>query len=389
MKQIYMDHHATTPVDPVVLNAMMPFFTDDFGNPSSNTHEYGHRARDAVEKARKRLADLIGAASPDEIVFTSGATEANNLALKGRVAAFQHQARRNIITDPIEHKSVLDPLLQLEKQGVELRYCRLNRYGDIDLDHLQSLIDDHTVLISIQAANSEVGTLQPLSEIGTLARGRGVLFHSDAVQALGRIVLNVVRQHIDLLSISAHKMYGPKGVGALYVRKGVKLVSLLDGGGHERGMRSGSYNVPGIVGMGMASELAGRDLEAHAQSMRTLQQRLLNGLKNRIEKIYLNGPAENRLPNNLNISFQGAEGESLLLSCPGVALSTGSACNSESSDSSYVLRALQVPSALARCSVRFGLGKINTESQVDEVADMLAKAVERLRKLSPQFNQEL
>lgn len=386
MKTIYMDHHATTPVDPEVLEAMMPTFTEYFGNSASNTHEYGHVARSLVETSRKQIARLIGAKSPDEIIFTSGATEADNLALKGMADAKTTQNEKNIVSIAIEHKAILDPLKRLGKQGVETRFVKLDKFGVIDLDDLKNKIDSNTILITIQAANSEIGTIQPIADIGKIAKEHGVPFHTDAVQALGKLDVNVVRDSIDLLSLSAHKMYGPKGIGALYVRKGLKLVPMLDGGGHERGMRSGTLNVPGIVGMGKAADIALRDLESEAERLLTLRTRLADGIESRIDDVTLNGHPQKRLPNNLNYAFSYVEGESLILACRGVALSSGSACTSTSLQSSYVLKALRVPDHLAHSSIRFGLGKMNTAEQVDAVIDMLEHGVKRLRDLSPLYD---
>jgi len=386
MKQIYMDHHATTPVDPRVLDAMLPYFTEQFGNSSSNTHEYGHKARIAVEEARSKVADLIGAASPDEIIFTSGATEADNLAIKGSARANRDKKKRNIVTIPIEHKAVLDPLKSLKKEGIETRFAKIDSYGVIDIDHFKSLIDENTILISIQAANSEIGTLQPINEIGAIAREKDIHFHCDAVQALGRKDVNVKQDHIDMLAISAHKMYGPKGIGALYIRKGIRLSPIMDGGGHERGMRSGTLNVPGIVGLGKAAEIAKTEIATENPRLLELRNRLAKGIKDRVDSAQLNGHPTQRLPNNLNYAFSYVEGESIILACRDFALSTGSACTSASLQSSYVLKALGVPDSLAHCSLRFGLGKNNTEEHIDILLDQLEKGVKRLRDMSPLYD---
>ena len=381
----YFDHHATTPVDKRVLDAMMPFFLEQYGNASSNTHEFGHIARTAVENARRQTADFIGAKSADEIIFTSGATESDNLAIKG--VAFKHMdTKGRIITIATEHKAVLDTAKRLEKQGFDIQFVNIDQYGLVDLDHLKSLINDQTLLISIQTANSEIGTVQSIAEIGNIAREHDVLFHTDAVQALGKVDVNVVRDHVDMLSISAHKMYGPKGVGALYVKKGIKLVPLIDGGGHERGMRSGTLNVPGIVGLGKASEIAGAEMEANNKHLLELRNRLAAGIESKIELVKLNGHPEKRLPNNLNYSFAYVEGESLILACRQVALSSGSACTSASLQSSYVLKAIQVPESLAHCSIRFGLGVSNTAEQVDQLIELLTRNVVRLREMSPLYD---
>ncbi len=384
MNPIYMDHHATTPLDAEVLEAMMPFLTEHFGNPSSSTHEFGRVARNAVELGRQQIADLIGAESADEIIFTSGATESDNLALKG--AAYTQKGKTgHIITLAIEHKAVLDAAKRLQKEGYEIGFAKLDSYGVVNLDDIRNLIKPETFLISVQTANSEIGTIQPISQIGELAHQHHILFHTDAVQALGKIDINVVRDHIDMLSISGHKMYGPKGVGALYVRKGLKLTPIIDGGGHERGMRSGTLNVPGIVGFGKACEIAMRDWKEESARLLALRERLARGIESRIENIRLNGHPTQRLPNNLNYSFAYVEGESLILACRGVALSSGSACTSTSLQSSYVLKAIGVPESLAHCSIRFGLGKSNTEEHVDLLLDLLEKNVARLRDMSPLY----
>ncbi len=385
MNTIYLDHHATTPVDKEVLDAMMPFFTHDFGNASSNTHEYGHIARSAVENARLQTAKLIGAKSADEIIFTSGATESDNLAIKG-VAEKYADTKGRIITIATEHKAILDTVKRLAKQGYDIQYAKLDEYGLVDLEHLKSLINDKTLLISIQAANSEIGTVQPLQEIGAISHEKNILFHTDAVQALGKIEIDVVRDNIDMLSISGHKMYGPKGVGALYVKKGIKLVAQIDGGGHERGMRSGTLNVPGIVGLGKAAEIAKRDMKKNVEQLLALREKLAKGIEANLDHIKLNGHPEKRLPNNLNYSFAYVEGESLILACRDVALSSGSACTSASLQSSYVLHAINVPDSLAHCSIRFGLGKINTSEHVDYLIDLLTKNVKKLREMSPLYD---
>ena len=384
MKTIYMDHHATTPMDQEVLDAMMPFFMQEFGNAASNTHEYGQRARQAVEKARQQVARLVNAESADEIIFTSGATESDNLAMKG-VAYHQPDKKGHIITIATEHKAILDTAKRLEKQGFRISFARIDEYGVVDLDDLEEQIKSDTILISIQAANSEIGTLQPLQKIGELARKNNVLFHSDAVQALGKVDVDVVRDRVDMLSISGHKMYGPKGIGALYVKKGIRLIPIIDGGGHERGMRSGTLNVAGIVGLGKAAEIAKRDMEPESARLLQLRQRLAKGIESRIESVKLNGHPEFRLPNNLNYSFAYVEGESLILACRDVALSSGSACTSASLQSSYVLRAIGVPESMAHCSIRFGFGKSNTEEHVDYLLDLLEKNVTRLRAMSPLY----
>jgi len=379
-----MDHHATTPVEPEVLDAMLPFFKEHFGNPSSTTHQYGHAARKAVEEAREKVAELIGAESPQEIIITSGATEADNLALKG-IAYKQAEKKGHIITISTEHKAILDTAKRLSKDGYDVTVMKVDEYGMLDLELLKQTIRDNTMLISIQAANSEIGTLQPISEIGKLAHEKGIIFHSDAVQALGRVDIHVVRDNVDMLSISAHKMYGPKGIGALYVKKNIKLVPLIDGGGHERGMRSGTLNVPAIVGMGKAAEIAKQDLKAESERLIKLRDRLRQGIEGRIDSVKLNGHPQQRLPNNLNFSFAFVEGESLMLALKDFALSSGSACTSASLESSYVLRAIGVADSMAHSSIRFGLGRSNTEDHIDHLVDCLETEVKRLREMSPLY----
>lgn len=385
MEPVYFDHHATTPLDEEVLEAMMPYLTTEFGNASSSTHDYGRRARAAVEKGREEVAALIGAERSDEIILTSGATESDNLAIKG-LALQRTDHSGHIITIAIEHKAILDTAHFLEKQGFSLSFVPIDRYGLVDLDALRSLIRPDTFLITIQAANSEIGTIQPIDEIGAIAREHNILFHTDAVQALGKMEINVVRDHIDMLSISGHKIYGPKGVGALYVRKGVRLQPIFHGGGHEMGMRSGTLNVAGVVGLGKAAFIAARDLESESARLTGLRERLRAGIESRIDLVQLNGHPTRRLANNLNFSFSFVEGESLMLGCRGFALSSGSACTSASLQSSYVLRALQIPDALAHSSIRFGLGKSNTAEQIDTLLDLLVKNVKRLREMSPLYD---
>lgn len=385
MKPIYMDHHATTPLEPEVLEAMMPYLTMEFGNPSSSTHDFGRRARAAVENAREEVAAMISAERSDEIIFTSGATESDNLVLKG-LALQRPERSGHIITLAIEHKAILDTAQFLQKQGFDVSLAPVDRYGVVDLAALEQLIRSDTFLISIQAANSEIGTTQPLAAIGAIARSRGILFHTDAVQALGKIDIQVVRDQIDLLSISGHKIYGPKGVGALYIRKGIRLQPLFHGGGHESGMRSGTLNVPGIVGLGRAALMARRDMTAESARLIELREMLRKGIESRIDRVVLNGHPTQRLPNNLNYSFSFVEGESLMLACRGIALSSGSACTSTSLQSSYVLRALNVPETLAHCSIRFGLGRSNTREHIEILLDLLETHVRRLREMSPLYD---
>ena len=383
-KPIYFDNHATTPVDPRVLDAMIPYFTENFGNAASRNHAYGWTAEDAVEKGRKQIAALIGA-NAKEIVFTSGATESNNLALKG-VAEMYAEKGNHLITAATEHKAVLDTCKHLEKKGCRVTYLPLQGDGLIDLDMLRDAITDKTILISIMYANNEIGVIQPVKEIGKIAKERGVLFHSDAVQACGKIPVNVIDDGIDLLSITGHKLYGPKGVGALYVRRKnprVQLTAQIDGGGHERGMRSGTLNVPGIVGLGAACEIAQREMPAESVRLRGLRDRLRATLEANLEEVYINGTMEHRLPNNLNMSFAYVEGESLLMGINDIAVSSGSACTSATLEPSYVLKALGLGDDLAHTSIRFGLGRFNTEAEVDYVAQKMIDVVNKLRELSP------
>ena len=379
---IYMDHNATTPVAPEVFEAMRPFFVEQFGNAASRTHPFGWAAASAVEAARAQVAGLIGA-KPEEIVFTSGATEADNLALKGVAAAYRPQGT-HLVTCKIEHHAVLDSCKRLEKEGLQVTYLPVDTDGLVDPGDVAKAITPKTILVSIMQANNEIGTIQPLAEIGRICRERGVLLHSDAVQAVGKIRCHVDELHVDLLSITAHKMYGPKGVGALYVRTGkprVKLVAQMDGGGHEKGRRSGTLNVPGIVGLGKACELSGQVMAAEAECLTALRERLREGIVSRIPRVHLNGHAAKRLPGNLNLSFEGVEGESLLMSLKDVAVSSGSACTSDSLEPSYVLRALGLPNGLAHTSIRFGLGRGTTPEEVDYVVSRLAEDVARLRRL--------
>lgn len=376
---IYMDHHATTPLHPAVLDAMMPYLTDEFGNPSSNLHEYGRAARLAVEDARKKVSELINAGSPDEIIFTSGATESNNLALKGIAYQYQHKGR-HIIISPIEHKAILDPAQHLVKTGFEVSKVPVDRFGIVRLDDLKNIIRKDTILISIQMANSEIGTIQPVAEIAALAQDNGSFFHSDAVQCPGRLKIDCSGTGIDLLSISGHKMYGPKGIGALYLKKGIQIQSLVQGGGQEQGRRSGTLNVPGIVGLGAAAHLAGDVIDSEVPRLLQLRNRLHKGINDRIPAAQLNGHPQLRLPNNLNFSFANVDAESLIFAMPGVALSSGSACTSGALQPSYVLQAIGVSNDLAHCSIRFGLGLSNTEEQINYVLDQLVNHIARLRK---------
>ena len=384
MALIYMDHHATTPVHEEVLEEMLPYFAERFGNPSSSTHKYGSDSRIAVERAREQIAELIGAESAEEIIFTSGATESDNLALKGVAYKLKERGNR-IITIGTEHKAILDTASKLTKEGFEVIMVPVDQYGLIDLDEFRNSINDKTILVSIQYANSEIGTIQPIKEIGEITKEKGVLFHSDAVQALARVPVDVVADHIDLLSISAHKIYGPKGVGAIYIKKGIKMIPQIDGGGHERGYRSGTLNVPGIVGLGMASEIGKRDLKSESERMRKLRDKLQEGIEDNLDHIKLNGHPTHRLPHNLNFSFAYVEGESLILSLRDFALSSGSACTSASLKSSYVLSEIGVAESLAHCSIRFGLGRSNKEEHIDKLIKDLKESVTRLREMSPLY----
>jgi cysteine desulfurase len=383
---IYMDNHATTPVDPRVLDAMLPFFQADFGNAASRNHVFGWRAEEGTEQAREQVARLIGA-NEKEIIFTSGATESNNLAIKG-VTEFYQSKGDHIITAVTEHKAVLDSCKALERGGVRVTYLAVDKQGRVDPADVEQAITDRTVLITIMLANNEVGTVHPVAEIGRIAHAKGVLFHCDAVQGVGKIPVDVEQMNIDLLSLTAHKIYGPKGVGALYVRRKnprVRLTPLIDGGGHERGMRSGTLNVPGIVGLGKACELSREEMASESKRIFALREKLRHRLDRELEAVYLNGSLEHRLPGNLNVSFAYVEGESLLMGLKDVAVSSGSACTSASLEPSYVLRALGVGEDLAHTSIRFGIGRFNTEEEVDYVADLVIENVKRLREMSPLY----
>ena len=383
---IYLDHHATTPLDPRVLQAMMPYLAQKFGNASSRSHQFGWEAEQAVEESRKQIASLIGA-SPQEIVFTSGATESDNLAIKGVAEAYAGKGD-HMITCGIEHKAVLDSCKRLEKSGRRVTYLPVGRDGLVDPEAVGAAIGERTVLVSIMYANNEVGTIQPVAEIGNICKQRGVLFHSDAVQAAGKVPVNVVADNIDLLSISAHKMYGPKGVGALYVRRRnprVQLTAQMDGGGHERGMRSGTLNVPGIVGLGAACAICREEMAAESERLRRLRDGLRSKLQAALDEVSVNGSMERRLPHNLNMSFAYVEAESLMMGMSEVAVSSGSACTSATVEPSYVLKAMGVHDDAAHSSIRFGLGRFNTEEEVDYVAARAIEVVKKLRELSPLY----
>ena len=383
---IYMDNHATTPVDPRVVQAMLPYYTEHFGNAASRNHQFGWEAEQAVETAREQIAKLVGATAK-EIIFTSGATESDNLAIKG-VAEMYREKGNHIITAATEHKAVLDTCKRLEKNGYRVTYLPVGADGLINLEDLKRAIDEKTILVTIMYANNEIGVLQPVAEIGKLCHEKGVLFHTDAVQAIGKVPVNVIKDNIDLMSITAHKLYGPKGVGALYVRRKnprVQLVPLIDGGGHERGMRSGTLNVPGIVGLGKACALAMEDMPLESVKISALRDRLRDKITGRLDEVYINGSTEHRLSGNLNISFAYVEGESLLMGINDIAVSSGSACTSATLEPSYVLKALGTGDDLAHSSIRFGIGRFNTEAEVDYVADRVVETVERLRELSPLY----
>jgi cysteine desulfurase len=384
---IYMDNHATTPLDPRVLEAMLPYFTQEFGNAASRTHAYGWHAEAAVDDARETIASYLGAESGKEVVFTSGATESDNLAIKG-VAEYYRGKGNHIITTTIEHKAVLDSCKRLEKQGYTVTYVNAGPDGLVDPTEIENAITDKTILVSVMLANNEVGTIQPIGEIGAITRKRGVLFHCDAVQGFGKTPFDVRSMNVDLASLTAHKIYGPKGVGALYVRRSkprVRLVAQMDGGGHERGNRSGTLNVPGIVGFAKAVQIFKHEGLAEADRIRGLRDRLHGAINRELDSVYLNGHAERRLPGNLNLSFSFVEGEGLMMAIKDVAVSSGSACTSASLEPSYVLRSMGLDEELAHSSIRFGLGRFNTEEEVDYVAELVIGKVKKLRELSPLY----
>ena len=384
---VYMDNHATTRVDSRVLEAMLPYFTEKFGNAASRNHSFGWEAEEAVDKARNQIAALVGATSKN-IIFTSGATESDNLAIKG-VVEFYKEKGNHIITCVTEHKAVLDSCRALERAGkATVTYLPVDKFGMVDPDAVRKAITDKTVLITIMWANNEIGTIHPIAEIGKIAKEKGIIFHTDAVQAIGKVPVDFEKAGVDLGSITAHKLYGPKGIGAIYVRsKGprVRLTPMVDGGGHERGMRSGTLNVPGIVGLGAACELAGKEMPEESQRLIQLRSQLQAGLFERLDEIYVNGHPTERLPGNLNVSFAYVEGESLLMGINDIAVSSGSACTSATLEPSYVIRALGIDDELAHSSIRFGLGRFNTEEEVDYVTDRVSKEVKRLRDMSPLY----
>ncbi|OJW46271.1 MAG: IscS subfamily cysteine desulfurase [Alphaproteobacteria bacterium 41-28] len=382
-RPIYLDYQSTTPCDPRVLEIMLPYFTEEFGNPHSRSHAYGWRAEEAVEGARGHVAKIINA-DPREVIFTSGATESNNLALKG-VAQFYKAQKDHIVTCVTEHKCVLDSCRHLEQEGFKITYLPVQPNGIIDLNRLRDTLTDRTALVSIMAVNNEIGVIQPLAEIGKICRERGVFFHTDAAQAVGKIPMDVEAMNIDLLSISAHKLYGPKGVGALYVRRKprVRLTALITGGGQERGMRSGTLSTPLCVGMGVACAIAQAEMREEYARLCTLRDRFYNTIRSELEEVYLNGDFEQRIPGNLNISFAHVEGEGLMMGVKELAVSSGSACTSASLEPSYVLRALGVEEEMAHTSLRIGFGRFTTEVEVDAAAQKIIIEVNRLREMSP------
>src|SRR5262245_44098824 len=383
---IYMDNNATTRCDPRVVEAMLPFFSEHYGNAASRNHAFGWFAEEAVDTAREHIGALIGASSK-EIIFTSGATESNNLAIKG-VAAMYARKGKHIITQVTEHKAVIDPCKRLERDGFQVTFLPVDKDGRVSAEQVAAAITDQTILVSLMAANNEIGTLQPIGAIGKLCKEKGVLFHTDAVQAAGKVPIDVEEMGIDLLSISAHKIYGPKGVGALYVRrKGprVRLDPIIDGGGHERGMRSGTLAVQNIVGLGIACELCRKEMAEESKRLLRLRQKLNDGITSQLEDVALNGHPTERLPGNLNLSFAYVEGEGLMMGMKDVAVSSGSACTSASLEPSYVLKALGVGDDLAHSRIRFGLGRFNTEEEVDYVIDHVVSAVNKLRAMSPLY----
>lgn len=383
---VYLDNNSTTRTDPRVLEVMLPYFTEKFGNSASRNHSYGWETEEGVDLAREQVASVINASSK-EIIFTSGATESNNLAIKG-VAAMYRKKGNHIITAATEHKAVIDPCMRLERDGGQVTFLPVDKHGLVSPQQVSDAITDKTILVSIMAANNEIGTIHPLKEIGKICKAKGVLFHTDATQAIGKIPLDVEDMGIDLLSMSAHKMYGPKGVGALFVRRKdprVRIDAMLDGGGHERGMRSGTLNVTGIVGMGMAAEICRKELALESERLLKLRNRLHEGLTSKLEDIYLNGHPVQRLPGNLNISFAFVEGEGLMMGIKDVAVSSGSACTSASLEPSYVLKALGLGDELAHSSIRFGIGRFNTEEEIDFVINDVVRAVNHLRNMSPLY----
>lgn len=386
MKRVYLDHNATTPTHPEVVKAILPYFKEVFGNASS-VHQFGQQARKAIDEAREKIANFIGA-SPKEIVFTSGGTEANNFALKGVVYANEKKGK-HIITSSMEHHAVLNPCKYLEKKGFKVTYLPVDKYGLVDPEEVRKAVTKETILISIIHANNEVGTIEPITEIGKIAKEIGIYFHTDAAQTVGKIPVNVNELNIDLLSLSGHKIYGPKGIGVLYIRKGTRIQPLIQGGHHELNRRAGTENVPAIVGLGKAIEIAKATMEKESMRLTNLRNRLCSGIGEKIDYVRLNGHPGKRLPNTLNMSFEFVEGESMILNLDlkGIAVSTGSACTSGSLEPSHVLKAMRVDPAVAQGSIRFSLGKDNTEEDIDYVLEVLPEIVSRLRAMSPLFKQ--
>ncbi len=381
---IYLDNQATTPLDPRVLEAMLPYFTEHFGNAASRSHLFGWEAEEAVERARTQIATLIGANSK-EVVFTSGATESDNLAILGIVEMYKEKGN-HIITTPIEHKAVLDSCKYLENKGIEVTYLPVDRTGRVNPEDVRKAIKTNTVLISVMFANNEIGTVQPIAEIGKIAKEKGIFFHCDAVQGVGKLPFHVEQMGVDLASISAHKMYGPKGVGALYIRRKsprVRLSEQIHGGGHERGMRSGTLNVPAIVGFGKAAELSQQLMAEESKRLSALRDKMYRSITQAVKDVYLNGHPIERLPNNLNLSFAYIEGESMIMGMKELAVSSGSACTSASLEPSYVLKAIGVGEDLAHTSIRFGFGRFNTDEEVDYAIKVVTQTARKLRELSP------
>ena len=387
---IYMDNNATTKMDPVVLEEMMPYLTDNFGNAASRNHSFGWVAEEAIDISRNRISELIGS-SPKEIIFTSGATESDNLAIKGVAEMYQSKGN-HIITSMIEHKAVLDSCKYLEKHGYEVTYLKPQENGEVTAEQVKEAITDKTILVTLMLANNEIGTINDLKSIGAVCREKGVLFHSDATQGVGKVPVNVDEMNIDIMSFTGHKIYGPKGVGALYVRRKnprVRLSATVHGGGHERGMRSGTLNVPGIVGLGKACQIAQEKLESEMERLNGLRKRFTEKIFSELDHIYLNGDSDKRLPGNVNISFEYIEGESLLMALKDFALSSGSACTSKSLEPSYVIKALGASDELAHSSIRFGFGRFTTEEEVDYCAEVVIKSANRLREMSPLYEMAL
>lgn len=386
MKRVYLDNNATTPMDPEVLKEMLPYFCEKFGNAASRNHEFGWEAEEAVEKARAQVAEVIGA-DAKEIIFTSGATEGNNIAIKGAAAMYGEKGK-HIITQVTEHKAVIDPCKWLEQRGFRVTFLPVDKLGRVDLGQLEEAMTPDTILVSIMHGNNEIGTLQPVAEIGRLCKQRGVLFHTDCCQTFGKVPIDVAEMGIDLLTCSGHKIYGPKGVGALYVRRKkprVRCEAVIHGGGHERGMRSGTLNVPGIVGLGKAAELAHRNMDEDARYVGGLRDRLRDGIMSQLDEVYLNGDPVSRTPTNLNLSFAYVEGESMMMGFADIAVSSGSACTSASLEPSYVLKSLGVGDDLAHSSIRFSLGRFNKPEEVDYTIDRVVTAVRKLREMSPLY----